>query len=165
MHINVSLRCSDGEERIYNFMAGILHHINEMTAFLNPSEESYQRFGEMRAPKYITWSPENRSQLIRIPAAQGDNTRIELRSPDPGANPYIAYALLIYAGLDGIERKMEPGEPVNMNLHTAPEEVLSKLDALPMTLAEATEIMEKSQWIHSVLPEEYIRYYGCRNDK
>ena len=66
---------------------------------MNPDEQSYRRLGEKKAPKYISWSPENRSQLIRIPAAKGEYRRIELRSPDPLANPYIAYAGLIYAGL------------------------------------------------------------------
>ncbi|MGM9521070.1 MAG: glutamine synthetase family protein [Oscillospiraceae bacterium] len=159
MHINISLRSDDGKDHIYSFMAGIMEHIGEMTAFLNPTIESYQRFGEMKAPKYITWSPENRSQLIRIPASHIDGTRIELRSPDPGTNPYLAYALLIYAGIDGIERGLKPDEPVNMNLYSAPEEVVKKLKCLPLSFKEASETMEKSQWIRGILPEEYIRLY------
>ena len=103
LHINVSIKSDDGRDLTDSFMAGILDHAVEMTAFLNPVKESYKRVGEKKAPKYVTWSPENRSQLIRIPAVKSsDKKRIELRSPDPCANPYIAYALIIYAGLDGI---------------------------------------------------------------
>ena len=91
MHINMSIKSDDGKDYTEQFMAGIMTHIGEMTVFLNPVEESYHRLGEKKAPKYITWSKENRSQLIRIPAAKGEFKRIELRSPDPEANPYIAY--------------------------------------------------------------------------
>ena len=160
MHINISIDGQDSEKKIYSFMAGVMEHINEITAFLNPTETSYQRFGEMRAPKYITWSPENRSQLIRIPAAQGEHTRIELRSPDPGANPYLAYALLIYAGIDGIERGLDPDKPVNMNLYNAPSEVTGNLKTLPLSFMEASEMMKRSEWVKSLLPEAYIRMYG-----
>lgn len=106
MHINMSIKSDDGKDYTEQFMAGIMTHIGEMTVFLNPVEESYHRLGEKKAPKYITWSKENRSQLIRIPAAKGEFKRIELRSPDPEANPYIAYTLLIHAGLDGIKRNL-----------------------------------------------------------
>ena len=159
MHINISIKCDDGADRTDAFMAGILAHIKEITVFLNPTEESYKRFGEMRAPKYITWSPENRSQLIRIPAAKGENRRIELRSPDPCANPYIAYALLIYAGLDGIEKGMVPEKPVNLNLHCAPEEVVKDLETLPVSRKQASLIMGKSEWLGNILPEDYISLY------
>ena len=160
MHINISLKGDNGQGRIYSFMAGIMSHIREMTAFLNPTESSYHRFGEMRAPKYITWSNENRSQLIRIPASKGESTRIELRSPDPGANPYLAYALLIYAGVEGIEKGLCPDEPVNMDLYNAPAEITGKFQALPLTFLEAAEEMAESQWIRSLLPEEYVKLYG-----
>ena len=159
MHINISIHCDDGVDRTDAFMAGILSHIKEMTVFLNPTDESYKRFGEVRAPKYITWSPENRSQLIRIPAAKGEYRRIELRSPDPCANPYLAYALLIYAGLDGIENGMEPGKPVDLNLHCATDDIVNKLDTLPLSRKQASEAMEKSEWLHSILPEDYILLY------
>lgn len=140
LHINMSVKTADGEDHTNAFMAGILAHIKEMTAFLNPTEDSYKRLGEKKAPKYITWSPENRSQLIRIPAAKGEYRRIELRSPDPTANPYIAYALLIMAGLDGIERELTAPEAVNVNLYKADSSVTEPLDRLPASLDEAIAV-------------------------
>ncbi|MBR6331641.1 MAG: glutamine synthetase, partial [Dehalococcoidales bacterium] len=91
MHINVSVRHDNGKDLLPQMIAGIMKHIKEMTVFLNPSAGSYDRFGSFKAPKYISWSPENRSQLIRIPAAEGEFRRIELRSPDTLCNPYIAF--------------------------------------------------------------------------
>ena len=156
MHINISLRSEDGRDYTDNFMAGILAHIVEMTAFLNPTEDSYKRLGEHKAPKYVTWSPENRSQLIRIPAEKGEYKRIELRSPDPCANPYIAYALLIYAGLDGIEKNLKPSEPLNVNLYTAGAEITDRLTNLPDTLAKARAAAANSEFIKRILPNGFI---------
>ena len=124
--------------------------------FLNPCEDSYKRLGEKKAPKYITWSPENRSQLIRIPAAKGIFKRIELRSPDPMANPYIAYALLIYAGLDGIRRQLPLPPATNLNLFRANTAETAGLETLPASLAEAVELARKSDFISSVLPANFI---------
>lgn len=151
LHVNISLKSSDGADRTNEFMAGILAHIKEMTAFLNPTEESYKRLGEKKAPKYVTWSPENRSQLIRVPAAKGEYKRIELRSPDPTVNPYLAYALLIRAGLDGIEKNMQIPEAVNVNLYKADKNLTDKLETLPSTLAEAKEIARNSDFIQNIL--------------
>ena len=151
LHVNISLKCNDGADRTNEFMAGILAHIKEMTAFLNPTEESYKRLGEKKAPKYVTWSPENRSQLIRVPAAKGEYKRIELRSPDPTVNPYLAYALLIRAGLDGIEKNMQIPEAVNVNLYKADKNLTDKLETLPSTLAEAKEIARNSDFIQNIL--------------
>lgn len=156
MHINISLASTDGFDHTSQFMAGIMAHITEITAFLNNRPESYKRLGEMKAPLYVTWSPENRSQLIRIPAAKGEYRRIELRSPDPSANPYIAYAMLIYSGLDGIEKQMECPEPVNLNLYTAPASLTDRLDKLPGSLDEAHEIARHSDFVKSHLPEKLI---------
>ena len=153
LHINLSLLQSGGQSVTQYFMAGILDHIREMTAFLNPSESSYRRLGEKKAPRYVTWSPENRSQLIRIPAAQGQYKRMELRSPDPTVNPYLAYALVIFAGLDGVKRKLLPPEPVNANLYTAGPEVTGSLPSLPQTLAEAKRLAAESEFIRNTLPE------------
>lgn len=160
MHINMSVKTKDGQDCMQHFMAGILSHIKEMTAFLNPTEESYKRLGEMKAPKYITWSPENRSQLIRIPAAKGEYERIELRSPDPMANPYLAYALLIHAGLDGIINKTEVPDAVNINLFTAPKEITDKLDTLPASLEEAIKTAEESEFIKSIFPMGISDFLG-----
>lgn len=152
MHINMSVKCQDGADASEAFLAGVLAHVREITAFLNPVESSYRRLGEHKAPRYITWSPENRSQLIRIPAAQGEYRRLELRSPDPMANPYLAYALLIHAGLDGIRRNLSAPLPVNENLYTAPESLTSTLEQLPGSLAEAKELARGSAFVASILP-------------
>ena len=153
MHINISVKAWDGRDVAPSFMAGILAHIREITAYLNPTEDSYRRLGEKKAPRYITWSPENRSQLIRIPAAQGEYRRMELRSPDPTANLYLAYALLIRAGLDGVQKGMTPPPPTNLDLYTADKEILDRLEALPATLAQARKAAEESAFVRSVLPE------------
>ena len=156
MHINMSVKCDDGRDRSDAFMAGVLAHVREITAFLNPTEDSYRRLGEYKAPRYITWSPENRSQLIRIPAAKGEYQRIELRSPDPMANPYLAYALLIHAGLDGIRRNLRSPQPVNENLYTAPESLTSQLEQLPASLEEARQLARSSAFVASVLPKQML---------
>lgn len=160
LHINMSVKTADGEDHTNAFMAGILAHIKEMTAFLNPTEDSYKRLGEKKAPKYITWSPENRSQLIRIPAAKGEYRRIELRSPDPTANPYIAYALLIMAGLDGIEREFTAPEAVNVNLYKADSSVTEPLDRLPASLDEAIAVAEGSDFIRGVIGMNITDFLG-----
>ena len=160
LHINMSVKTADGEDHTNAFMAGILAHIKEMTAFLNPTEDSYKRLGEKKAPKYITWSPENRSQLIRIPAAKGEYRRIELRSPDPTANPYIAYALLIMAGLDGIERELTAPEAVNVNLYKADSSVTDPLDRLPASLDEAIAVAEGSDFVRGVIGMNITDFLG-----
>ena len=158
LHINLSLKQAEGSHMSQYFMAGILEHIREMTAFLNPCEASYRRLGEKKAPRYVTWSPGNRSQLIRIPAAQGEYKRMELRSPDPTVNPYLAYALVIFAGLDGVKRKLLPPEPLNVNLYTAGPEITQHLQTLPGSLSEARKIAAESEFIRSVLPEKLWQY-------
>ena len=80
-------------------MAGVLAHSRELTVFTNPLPNSYQRFGCDEAPRYVSWSRQNRSQLVRIPMVKGDNCRMELRSPDPACNPYLAIGLILAAGL------------------------------------------------------------------
>ena len=157
MHINMSIKSDDGKDYTEQFMAGIMTHIGEMTVFLNPVEESYHRLGEKKAPKYITWSKENRSQLIRIPAAKGEFKRIELRSPDPEANPYIAYTLLIHAGLDGIKRNLTLPEAMDIDLFNASEEVLKDLTSLPQNLEEAWEKAVTSEFIREILPSNYLQ--------
>ena len=155
LHINISVRQDQGEHVSQYFMTGILEHIREMTAFLNPCDASYRRLGERKAPRYVTWSPGNRSQLIRIPAAQGEYKRMELRSPDPMVNPHLAYALVIYAGLDGVKQKLLPPEPLNVNLYTADHSVTAGLETLPGSLKEARDIAMESPFIQSVLPEGF----------
>ncbi len=156
MHINMSVKSNDGGDYTEPFLAGVLAHVREITAFLNPTENSYRRLGEHKAPRFITWSPENRSQLVRIPAAKGEYQRIELRSPDPMVNPYLAYALLIHAGLDGIRRNLSAPQPVNENLYTADVSLTSRLEQLPSTLEEAKQIARSSAFVAAILPRQML---------
>ena len=152
MHINFSVKSSSGEDLLEYAIAGVMEHITEMTAFLNPVEESYERFGKDQAPRYISWSAENRSQLIRIPAASDPFRRAELRSPDSAANPYIAYGLLIYAAMDGILNRKALTAPVDRNLYLEKEEAAG-LKTLPLSLAEAQKAAAESEFIKKYLPE------------
>ncbi len=158
MHINLSAR-GGGRDLLPQVIAGIMARIYEITAFLNPTEDSYLRLGSRKAPGYISWSSENRSQLIRIPAAPAELHRAELRSADPGVNPYLAFALLIHAGLDGIERELALPPSADLNLFTAPEEVLKGFRHLPRSLQEANAAARESAFVRRVLPAEIIAAY------
>ena len=160
MHINFSAKCSTGRDVLPHVIAGILEHISEMTVFLNTVEDSYERLGSDKAPQYISWSSENRSQLIRIPAAFGEYRRAELRSPDPLCNPYLAYALLIHAGLDGIRNGYDLPQPADINLYTAPAEVTAGYERLPGNLDDARKLAVNSDFIASVLPDMLIEHYA-----
>ena len=140
-------------------VAGVLDTITEMTVFLNPTDKSYERFGNCKAPRYISWSAENRSQLVRIPAAFGEFKRAELRSPDPCANPYIALALMIYAGLHGIKNRLELPPTADLKLYTAPPDILSGFRQLPATLEQAKAAAKASAFIRAHLPEAVISSY------
>jgi len=169
MHINLSLakngmsifkNASEGHSNVgESFIAGILAKINEITLFLNPIVNSYERLGEYEAPKYVSWSHQNRSQLIRIPAAVGEKMRMELRSPDPAVNPYLAFALIIAAGLDGIENKVSLPPAVDVNLYAAKGEVVDKLKLLPKDLKEAITLAEQSDFVKRVLGTEFLERY------
>lgn len=159
MHINFSIKDDADTEALNHCLAGILKYIPDMTLYLNRCEDSYERLGRNKAPGFITWSAENRSPLIRIPASAGAYRRAELRSPDPMTNPYIAYTLLIYAGLSGIEEHLELPPAADFNLYTAPDEVLSSYTRLPRSLKEAKEISRNSTFIHSILPPQIIETY------
>ena len=135
--------------------------IKGMTAFLNPSEGSYARLGGHKAPKYISWSTENRSQLIRIPAAEGEYRRMELRSPDPGANPYLAFALMIYAGLEGIEKGLELTAPADINFYKADPQTLNKFDKLPDSFKEACSEAASSSFIKKYIPSRILDIYSA----
>ena len=168
LHINLSLYL-DGKNLFEgdiapdstagSFMAGVLAHSRELTVFTNPLPNSYQRFGCDEAPRYVSWSRQNRSQLVRIPQVKGDNCRMELRSPDPACNPYLAIGLVLAAGLDGIEHRMVLPPPVNKNLFRPGEAEGLGLEMLPATLEEAVAIAEESDFLHKVLPEELSRRY------
>ena len=158
LHINISVQ-GGGDNGMLHMIAGILNKAADMTVFLNPSQQSYLRFGHNKAPKYISWSTENRSQLIRIPAAFGEYRRAELRSPDPLSNPYIAYTLLIYAGLHGITNQLELPEVSNINLFTADPETLSGYQTLPLSLEAARARAAASPFIRENLPGALIHYF------
>lgn len=148
MHINMSVE--NHEELMMPFMAGILNRIEEMTLFLNPIKDSYKRLGKDKAPQYISWSYQNRNQLIRIPATHS-TSRIELRSPDCSCNIYLAYALLICAGLEGIEKKLEtiPCTDVATN----------DLKRLPQDLKEAKRKANESEWLRDILGKDVVDIY------
>ncbi len=161
-HINMSVE-SEADPKMEHMIAGVLDRVRDMTVFMNPTENSYERFGQNRAPRYISWSPENRSQLIRIPAASAQIfRRAELRSPDPVANPYLAFTLMIYAGLEGIEHSSVLPASVNMNLYSAPTSALNGLDQLPESLAAAREAALNSSFIRKYIPESIISIYCSR---
>jgi len=162
VHINFSVESDNGEDVTGHAVAGVLKHVSALTAFLNPTETSYSRLGEKKAPSYISWAEENRSQLIRVPAATGEYRRAELRSPDPTINPYIAFTLLIYAALDGIKNKTKLPRPANVNFFNAPESVLRKYKRLPLSLSEANELAKNSKFIKKVLPSSIIKTYTER---
>lgn len=161
LHINMSVQNNEENAMSY-MMAGVLEKIADMTLFLNPTHESYQRLGSHKAPRYISWSQENRSQLLRVPAAEGESQRFELRSPDPMANPYLAFTLLIEAASSGLKRRLELPEAKDINLYTASPEELATLRMLPQSLAEAAKAAADSEFIRSVLPEQIIRAYCNR---
>ena len=169
MHVNVSIH-RDGKNLFQgdiapdseagHFIAGILAHARELTCFCNPIPNSYTRFGSCEAPKYVSWSRQNRSQLVRIPQVKGNNCRMELRSPDPACNPYLAVGLVLAAGLDGIEHRMILQAPINKNLFDPTEATGLGLERLPSTLEEAVQAAQESEFLHRVLPEELShRYY------
>ena len=180
MHINISLHKDKQNifasepycEEAKQFLAGILAHIAEITVFLNPMVKSYSRLGNFGAPKYITWSHENRSQLVRIPNEDGELKRLELRSPDPMCNQYLALSLIIRAGLDGIANKLPLQEPTDYEVllqaeraktqivrPTKETEAASKLEVLPPSLRNAVFIAKESSFVQSVLPEALRKVY------
>jgi glutamine synthetase len=173
LHINMSLSkngynifkngSDDNEAAVKSFIAGILDKIIDITAFANPIVNSYARLGGFKAPKYVSWSHQNRSQLIRIPAATDEYSRIELRSPDPSCNPYITFALLLNAGLDGIEQKMKLPEPINFNIYTLGSDKLENIKVLPANLKQALDILAQSSFIKNIVNEGiFNRYLGIK---
>ena len=158
-HINMSVRPDDSSEKLTHMIAGVLDRAIPTTVFLDPTEDSYKRLGQRKAPRYVSWSAENRSQLVRIPAASKEFRRAELRSPDPSANPYIAFALLIWAGLDGIQKQAELPKPVDINLFKVDSEAVSGLEKLPETLAEARTASKNDSFIKAHVPAKILDIY------
>ena len=169
LHVNISLlrdgkNLFDGDfapdSEAGHFVAGILAHARELTAFCNPVPNSYARLGANEAPLYVSWSRQNRSQLVRLPSAHGEFCRVELRGPDPAGNPYLVIGLILAAGLDGIERKLPLPEAVNRNLfHPS---AAAGLESLPRTLREAITVAGQSEFISAELPvalqNKYFEY-------
>ncbi len=169
MHMNLSL-WKDGKnifrddtdkngmsQEGYQFMGGILEHIKAITCITNPTVNSYKRFVPgYEAPVYITWSGKSRSPLIRIPAMRGEHTRLELRSPDPSANPYLTLAVLLAAGLDGIKNSIKPMGSIDLNAQKMTDEQRASLhiDMLPQSLPEAVNELEQDSFIKDVLGRE-----------
>ena len=169
MHFNISVaqkgeaQAAQENERLMKlFMAGVMRRINEITLFLNPTRNSYQRLGTMQAPGYVSWSEQNRSQLIRIPAVRSANRRFELRSPDPMTNPYLSYALVIEAGLEGIRDRLEIPAPVDVNLYTANPEIRQGLTRLPADFDEAVQFARRSEFVRRLLPDGFLSAYSKR---
>ena len=158
-HINMSVKSSDNADNMNFMIAGILAKVAEMTIFLNPLESSYHRFGNNKAPRYISWSSENRSQLVRVPAAVGEYKRAELRSPDPAANTYLAFALMIYASLYGIQNKLELQDPADINLYKADADTLAKFEQLPENLKSACSLANNSDFIKEHIPGAILEIY------
>ena len=161
-HINISVKSAYDQDCMNSMIAGILDKASEMTLFLNPLENSYERFGQDKAPRYISWSSENRSQLVRVPAALGEYRRAELRSPDPAANSYLAFALLIYASMYGIKENLELPEPTDLNLFKAPIEVLANFRQLPGNLPAACQEAKNSSFIKKCIPKTITELYCSR---
>ncbi|MFR6640478.1 MAG: hypothetical protein ACLUSP_03330 [Christensenellales bacterium] len=153
MHVNMSVKSTDGKDVTTYAIAGIMNRIAEITAFLNPVDNSYERLGNRKAPRFISWSAQNRSQLIRVPAAEGEYKRIELRSPDPCCNPYVAFALLIRAATEGIEQKLTLPPACDLNLFACTDDKVKGLEKLPADAVEARGIAAKSEFVKSVLPQ------------
>lgn len=155
MHINISyknLKNDDKNDYLPYMLGGIINHIEEMTYFFNPTEESYERLGEFKAPKYICWGKENRSALLRVPSGKND-IRFEIRSPDPSCNPYLAFALVIYAAIDGIKNKINPPQSVSENLFNENSNENSKkgLKLIPDTIDAAENFAKNSDFIKEIL--------------
>ncbi|MCR5304670.1 MAG: glutamine synthetase family protein, partial [Lachnospiraceae bacterium] len=159
MHVNFSVRHGQKEMDLSHVVAGVLDKIREMTLFMNPEVGSFERLGSLMAPGYITWARENRSTLIRIPAAFGEYERGELRSPDTKANPYLVFGLMIYAGLQGIDDRMVPPPTTDINLYRVDKNTLKSMDRLPSSLADAADEAARSQFIEKYMPAEILAGY------
>ena len=181
LHINMSLS-KDGvnifndysspngvSKEAYQFIAGIMDHVRGMTLISNPIVNSYKRLlPGYEAPIYIAWSEENRSPLIRIPATRGTNMRVELRSPDPAANPYLLLATCLAAGLDGIKRGLDAPKSVDGNLYDLSAEELETLgiEAIPSNLSKACHYFEEDEFMKQVLGEHvHKKYLSAKRDE
>jgi glutamine synthetase len=176
MHINMSLMDretgkdifddSEGKlglsEEAYYFIAGLMRHMKAITAIANPLVNSYKRLvPDFEAPLYIAWSATNRSPLIRIPAARGQSARIELRSPDSTANPYLTLAVCLAAGLDGIKNKLDAPKGIDTNIFdmTDDEREFVGVEPLPSNLYEALQYLRGDKFVTGVLGSRIAKKY------
>ncbi len=174
MHTNVSL-CGKNGNTFFDekgdmqlsmdakwFIGGLMKHMRQIAAVTNPIVNSYKRLVPgYEAPVYIAWSARNRSPLIRIPAARGESTRIELRCPDPSCNPYLSLAVILNAGLDGVTNKIEPPPPTDRNIFTMTGEQMDEkgILSLPENLKEAVAEMKESSLVRETLGEHIFNKY------
>lgn len=158
MHLNISVKSRDNSVPLNSMIAGILDKAAEITLFLNPTEASYKRFGSFKAPANITWSTKNCHPLISVPTPHGECRRAVINSPDSTANPYIAYALLIYAGLWGINNKLQlpPASEIASNVS---DNINNSYSRLPMSLDEAKERALDSEFIAEYIPRSLLDAY------
>jgi len=168
MHVNISL--FKGEENAFfdpeakmqlsdlarYFVGGLMEHASAITAITNPLINSYKRLvSGFEAPVYIGWSGPNRSSLIRVPSGRGLSTRLEFRSPDPSCSPYLGFAAILAAGLDGVKRKIDPGDPVDLNIYDLSDAERERLgiETLPSNLREALDCLEDDKVVRDALGE------------
>ena len=145
-----------------HYIGGLLRHAKAICAITNPLVNSYKRLVPgYEAPTNIAWSEKNRSPLIRVPASRGPGTRVELRMPDPSCNPYLALAVMLRTGLDGIEHETDPGPPVNKNIYTMShrERRHLKIDELPGNLNDALDTLEKDDLMRDTLGEHIFTHF------
>lgn len=174
MHTHLSL-FKDGKNAFYDpkgpnqlsqaalhFIGGLLKHVSSFTAVTNPLVNSYKRLiPGYEAPVYVSWSASNRSALLRVPASREMGTRIELRNPDPSCNPYLAFALMIRAGLDGIHNKIMPPEATRKNIYhmTSAERMSEGISSLPGDLREALDMMIQDSFVHETLGDHIFQHF------
>ena len=175
MHTHLSLFTFNGKNAFHDpkdknhlssvakhFLAGLLKYIKEITVILNPNVNSYKRLVPgYEAPTYIAWASRNRSALVRIPTGRGDGTRCELRSPDLSGNPYLQFAVMLTAGLKGIDEKLMPPGPVERNIYTLSEKERAKygIRHLPESLGHALAIMEESELMKETLGDHIFNNF------
>jgi glutamine synthetase len=175
MHTHQSLLDAKGKNAFYDkdaeyqlskvamgYIGGILRHATAFVAVTNPLVNSYKRLVPgYEAPINVAWSEKNRSPLVRVPAKRGMSTRCEVRVPDPSCNPYLALAVMLAAGLDGIESQADPGEPVNKNIFTMSQREKRRLriNQLPANLAEALDNFEKDAVMRDAVGEHIFEQF------
>ncbi|MBI3934675.1 MAG: type I glutamate--ammonia ligase [Acidobacteria bacterium] len=173
MHLHLSLR--KGERNAFEdskdanglsniarwFIGGLLQHARGFSAVTNPLINSYKRLVPgFEAPTHLVWSAHNVNPLVRVPPIRGEQTRCELRSPDPSCNPYLAFAVVLRAGLDGIQEKIDPGPPISKNIYrmSARERARFNIDPLPDDLHEATVALKKNKLVQETLGPVIYKY-------